>query len=88
MFPKRIALGPNSVGWYADEVDAWVANRQRQTDIARPSPNPRAKKHSAAEQDDQVEYNDIDRNANVEQGDDVEEDGEDGEVDHDNEVRR
>ena len=28
-FPKRIQLGPNSVGWYADEVEAWLESRNR-----------------------------------------------------------
>jgi prophage regulatory protein len=28
-FPARVQLGPNSVGWYEDEVDAWVASRIR-----------------------------------------------------------
>ena len=28
-FPKRIQLGPNSVGWYADEVAAWCESRIR-----------------------------------------------------------
>ena len=28
-FPKHIALGERSVGWYESEVDAWVASRQR-----------------------------------------------------------
>jgi prophage regulatory protein len=42
-FPKRIVLGPNSVGWYEDEVDDWLANRPRQVDTDRRSPNPRAR---------------------------------------------
>jgi len=41
-FPRRIVLGPNSVGWYADEVDAWFEARQRQSGTGRPSPNPLA----------------------------------------------
>ena len=28
-FPRRIRLGPNSVGWMSDEVTAWV-ERQRE----------------------------------------------------------
>ncbi len=28
-FPRRIQLGSNSVGWVAEEVDAWVQQRQR-----------------------------------------------------------
>jgi prophage regulatory protein len=27
--PRRIALGPNSVGWLAEEVDAWISSRVR-----------------------------------------------------------
>jgi prophage regulatory protein len=26
-FPKRIRLGPNSVGWLEDEVDGWIKAR-------------------------------------------------------------
>jgi prophage regulatory protein len=28
-FPQRIQLGTNAVGWFEDEVDAWVASRIR-----------------------------------------------------------
>jgi prophage regulatory protein len=28
-FPQRVQLGPNSVGWFEDEVDEWLASRQR-----------------------------------------------------------
>lgn len=28
-FPKRIQLGPNSVGWLVDDVQAWLMNRPR-----------------------------------------------------------
>jgi len=28
-FPKRVRLGPNSTGWYAEEIDEWLANRPR-----------------------------------------------------------
>ena len=31
LFPAPIALGPNSVAWYEDEVDAWLASRPRRT---------------------------------------------------------
>ena len=30
LFPKRVQLGPMAVGWYENEVDAWVASRIRQ----------------------------------------------------------
>jgi prophage regulatory protein len=26
-FPRRVKLGPNSVAWFEDEVDAWQAAR-------------------------------------------------------------
>lgn len=26
-FPRRVRLGPNSVGWYEHEIDAWLASR-------------------------------------------------------------
>jgi len=28
-FPKRVALGVRSVGWYADEVAEWIESRER-----------------------------------------------------------
>jgi prophage regulatory protein len=28
-FPAPIQLGPNSIGWYEDEIDAWLAERPR-----------------------------------------------------------
>ncbi|WP_448187927.1 helix-turn-helix transcriptional regulator [Azospirillum sp. sgz301742] len=31
-FPKRIPLGPNSVGWLESEVDAWIAARVAKRD--------------------------------------------------------
>ncbi len=30
-FPPPLELGPNSVGWYEDEIDAWLASRPRRT---------------------------------------------------------
>jgi prophage regulatory protein len=26
-FPKRVRLGPNSVGWVEDEVETWLAQK-------------------------------------------------------------
>jgi len=26
-FPRRVRLGPNSVGWYEHEIEEWLANR-------------------------------------------------------------
>src|SRR5215510_510009 len=28
-FPKRVQLGERAVGWYADEIDAWITSRVR-----------------------------------------------------------
>lgn len=28
LFPKRIQIGPRAIGWYEDEVDAWVESRK------------------------------------------------------------
>ena len=28
-FPSRIQLSPRAVGWFLDEVESWVNNRQR-----------------------------------------------------------
>ncbi|HEX3940618.1 MAG TPA: AlpA family transcriptional regulator [Acidobacteriaceae bacterium] len=35
-FPTPISLGSKAVGWLANEIDAWLAERVR---ISRPSPN-------------------------------------------------
>lgn len=29
--PPPIELGPNSIGWFEDEIDAWLASRPRRT---------------------------------------------------------
>jgi len=28
-FPAPVQLGPNSIGWYEDEISAWLAERPR-----------------------------------------------------------
>jgi prophage regulatory protein len=28
-FPRRVKLGPNSVGWYESEVERWMAERRQ-----------------------------------------------------------
>jgi prophage regulatory protein len=30
-FPPPVILGPNSVGWYEDEIEDWLARRPRVT---------------------------------------------------------
>jgi len=30
-FPAPVSLGPRAVGWLADEIDAWIAERPRRT---------------------------------------------------------
>ena len=30
-FPAPIVLGPSSIGWYEDEIDAWLESRPRRT---------------------------------------------------------
>lgn len=30
-FPARVELGPNSVGWYDVEVQAWIESRKRRS---------------------------------------------------------
>jgi prophage regulatory protein len=37
-FPMHVELGPNSVGWVAEEVDAWVEERIRRRDVRRAAP--------------------------------------------------
>ena len=34
-FPRRVKLGPNSVGWIAEEIDEWIRARIAERD-ARP----------------------------------------------------
>ncbi len=29
LFPAPVELGPNSIGWFEDEVEAWLAARPR-----------------------------------------------------------
>ncbi len=42
-FPRRIKLGPNSVGWLASEIDDWIAARVAERDAAAMrSPTPAA----------------------------------------------
>lgn len=41
-FPLHFELGSNSVGWVADEVDAWVDERIRRRGAPRAAPTPRA----------------------------------------------
>ena len=28
-FPAPVQLGPNSIGWYSDEIEAWLSERPR-----------------------------------------------------------
>lgn len=35
-FPMHFQLGPNSIAWVADEVDAWVENKIRGRNVERP----------------------------------------------------
>jgi prophage regulatory protein len=45
-FPQPIQLGPNSIGWIDEEVDAWIASRPRGT--VKLGPVKRAEKKPAA----------------------------------------
>jgi predicted DNA-binding transcriptional regulator AlpA len=45
LFPKRVIIGPNMVGYYQDEIDQWIESRERQSATGKPSPNPRARKN-------------------------------------------
>ncbi|MGH7909872.1 MAG: helix-turn-helix transcriptional regulator [Thermodesulfobacteriota bacterium] len=36
-FPQRVRIGPNSVGWFEDEVLAWLESRTR-GGVERPEP--------------------------------------------------
>ena len=39
-FPAPVQLGPNSIGWYEDEIEAFLANRPRVSYAAAPADNP------------------------------------------------
>ena len=45
-FPTRVQIAANSVGWFQDEITAWVHKRIRGG--KSPSPNPRARKRQPA----------------------------------------
>ncbi len=36
-FPAPVQLGPNSVGWFEDEIDDYLATRQRVTWAPKPA---------------------------------------------------
>jgi prophage regulatory protein len=42
-FPARVKLGPMAVGWYEDEIDAWVESRPRAGGTQPPLPKSRRK---------------------------------------------
>ena len=37
-FPAPVELGPNRIGWFEDEIDAWLASRPRRTYDAEATP--------------------------------------------------
>lgn len=39
-FPLRVRTGPNSIGWFSDEVAAWQENLPRAASDRRPEPTP------------------------------------------------
>lgn len=45
-FPLRVKLGPNSVGWLANEIDDWISERVAQRDARTPA---RANRLAAAD---------------------------------------
>lgn len=46
-FPTPVQLGPNSMGWYEDEIEAWLAARPR-VHYARPDASATDAAESAA----------------------------------------
>ena len=36
-FPRRVKLGPNSVGWVSTEIDAWIEARIAERDARVPA---------------------------------------------------
>ncbi len=41
-FPAPMQLGPNAIGWYEHEIDAWLESRPRVTSAADAIPEPEA----------------------------------------------
>jgi prophage regulatory protein len=37
-FPKRVRVGPNTVDWIAEEIDAWIADRAAERAAENPAP--------------------------------------------------
>jgi prophage regulatory protein len=54
LFPKRVQIGPNCIGWYEDEIDAWASSRERVADAPAPGAPPKrslnwkARRHALA----------------------------------------
>lgn len=36
-FPAPVQLGPNSIGWYEDEIEDWLKSRPRVSYAAQPA---------------------------------------------------
>ena len=36
LFPEPVQIGPNKIGWYADEVEEWLESRPRAFMPSRP----------------------------------------------------
>ena len=41
-FPAPVQLGPNAIGWYEDEIDAWLESRPRVRWATDAAPEPEA----------------------------------------------
>ncbi len=41
-FPVPVTLGPNSIGWYEDEIDVWLETRPRVSWANESAPTPEA----------------------------------------------
>jgi prophage regulatory protein len=48
-FPRRVVLGPMSVGWFEDEILEWVRTRVRSMGRRPPLPRARRQTEAAAE---------------------------------------
>jgi prophage regulatory protein len=48
LFPRRLKLGPNSVGWLASEIDAWIEAKIAERDATQ-GREPAARAHTAAD---------------------------------------
>jgi len=62
-FPKRVKLGPRSIGWLEDEVDDWIEDRlAAREDVLNKEQDYDSFEDEDDLEDDDLEYEDFDEN--------------------------